>query len=192
MDKEIEMRIASKPEKEYSLFARLMFWSQKKKYGTILEPTKIWGHSSWLYVGFNVFYAAISRKSSPIDPVIRSLVNTYVAQINQCPFCIDLNSSFLQKLSISIEKITELSNFETNKLFSEKERVSLAYAEAMTRTDKHVDDKLFQRLREQFNDDEIIELTATIAFENLSSKFNAALEIPSQGFCKISKDMECH
>lgn len=180
------MRITSKPEKDYSLFSRMMFWLQKKKYGTILEPTKVWGHSSWLYFGFTVFYATIARKSSPIDPVIRSLVNTYVAQINHCPFCIDLNAFFLKDLKISIEKITALSHFETSEFFSEKERIALFYAETITNTDKKVDDRLFQRLRECFNEDEIIELTAIIAFENLSSKFNAALEIPSQGFCKIS------
>ena len=29
----------------------------------------------------------------------------------------------------------------------------------------------------------ILELTALVAFQNLSSKFNAALGVPAQGFC---------
>jgi alkylhydroperoxidase family enzyme len=40
-------------------------------------------------------------------------------------------------------------------------------------------------LRGHFSDDEIVELTALIAFQNLSSKFNAALGVPSQGFCSL-------
>lgn len=44
----------------------------------------------------------------------------------------------------------------------------------------------FARLREHFSDDAIIELTALIAFQNLSSKFNAALQVPPQGFCALS------
>lgn len=182
------MRITSKPEKEYSLFARFMFWLQKKKFGTVLEPTKIWGRSPRLYFGFNVFYAAIARKSSPLEPALISLVNTRVAQINHCPFCIDLNSSFLQKQGVMLEKITALSMFETSELFTEKERIALTYAEAMTRTDKGVNDNLFQQLRQHFNEDEIIELTASIAFENLSSKFNAALAIPAQGLCQLPQN----
>lgn len=51
----------------------------------------------------------------------------------------------------------------------------------MTRTDRDVDDALFARLREHFTDDALIELTATIAWENASSTFNRALRVPSQG-----------
>ncbi|EKD71649.1 MAG: hypothetical protein ACD_46C00135G0002 [uncultured bacterium] len=182
------MRIISKPENEYSLFSRFMFWLQKRKFGTVLEPTKIWGRSSWLYFGFNIFYAAIVRKSSPLEPALISLVNTRVAQINHCPFCIDLNSSFLQKQGITLEKIIALSDFETSELFTEKERIALSYAEAMTKTDKGVDDDLFQKLQKFFSENEIIELTATIAFENLSSKFNAALAIPAQGLCQLPQN----
>jgi alkylhydroperoxidase family enzyme len=42
---------------------------------------------------------------------------------------------------------------------------------------------LIARLRQHFSDDAIIELTALIAYQNLSSKFNAALDVPAQGFC---------
>ena len=31
----------------------------------------------------------------------------------------------------------------------------------------------------------MIELTGLIAFQNMSAKFNAALDIPSQGFCQL-------
>ena len=66
-----------------------------------------------------------------------------------------------------------------------RQRKVMTYAEAMTRTDKGVDDALFSRLSAQFSADEIIELTALVGYQNLSSKFNAALGIPPQGFCLI-------
>jgi len=46
-----------------------------------------------------------------------------------------------------------------------------------------VDDAVFARLHHEFADDAIVELTALVAFQNLSSKFNAALGVPAQGFC---------
>jgi alkylhydroperoxidase family enzyme len=64
------------------------------------------------------------------------------------------------------------------------ERAALEYADAMTITDRDVDDDLFSRLRSFFDDDAIVELTATIAWENSSSKFNRALRVPSQGLWK--------
>ena len=45
-------------------------------------------------------------------------------------------------------------------------------------------DELFKRVAGFFDDDELVELTATIAWENSSSKFNRALRVPSQQFWK--------
>jgi alkylhydroperoxidase family enzyme len=49
-----------------------------------------------------------------------------------------------------------------------------------------VSDELFARLREFYSEDEIVELTAVIAWENASSKFNRALRVPSQQLWKQS------
>jgi alkylhydroperoxidase family enzyme len=85
------------------------------------------------------------------------------------------------------EKIDALPDYATSPLFSESERVALEYADAMTITGREVDDALFERLQTFFEDDAIVELTATIAWENASSKFNRALRVPSQGLWKRSK-----
>ena len=66
-------------------------------------------------------------------------------------------------------------------LFDATEKLALAYAEAMTRTDRDVDDELFAAVRAAFDDDALVELTATIAWENASSTFNRALRVESQG-----------
>jgi len=60
------------------------------------------------------------------------------------------------------------------------EKVALEYADTITLSDRDVDDGLFARLRQFYDDDTIVELTMTIAWENASSKFNRALRIPSQ------------
>ncbi len=54
----------------------------------------------------------------------------------------------------------------------------------MTISGREVDDALFARLRRYYDDDALVELTAIIAWENSSSKFNRALRIPSQGLWK--------
>ena len=54
----------------------------------------------------------------------------------------------------------------------------------MTVTGRDVSDELFARLRQFFNDEEIVELTEIIAWENASSKFNRALRVPSQNLWK--------
>ena len=127
----------------------------------------------------------IDRRSSPLAPALRSLVTVKVSQINSCPFCVDLNSATLLKRGIAIAKVDALQSWKESKLFDDRERVSLEYAEAMTISGREVDDGLMVRLREQFDDDAIVELTGLIAFQNLSSKFNSALGVPPQGFCQF-------
>jgi alkylhydroperoxidase family enzyme len=60
----------------------------------------------------------------------------------------------------------------------------------MTVTGLTVDTPLMNRLKEHFDEDAIVELTGLIAFQNLSSKFNNALDVPAQGFCKIPPSSE--
>jgi alkylhydroperoxidase family enzyme len=50
----------------------------------------------------------------------------------------------------------------------------------MTLSGRQVNDELFARLRRAYDDDAVVELTAIIAWENASSKFNRALRVPSQ------------
>jgi alkylhydroperoxidase family enzyme len=91
-------------------------------------------------------------------------------------------------LRVPDEKILALHDYATSPLYDEKERVALEYAERMSITDQDVDDELFSRLRRFFDEDALVELTAAIAWENSSSKFNRALRVPSQHLWKGSEE----
>ena len=88
------------------------------------------------------------------------------------------------QLGLTEEKILALADYATSPLYTEAERVALEYADCMTLSDREVGDELFARLRRLYHDDALVELTAIIAWENASSKFNRALRIPSQGLWK--------
>lgn len=68
--------------------------------------------------------------------------------------------------------------FDADGSLDERTRLALRYADAMTTAD--VDDALFTQLRARFSDDELVELTEVIAWENASARFNRALRIDSQ------------
>ena len=87
-------------------------------------------------------------------------------------------------LGVTDEKIDALSDYASSELYSDAERVALEFADCMTITGREVSDQLFSRLGEFYDDDALVELTATIAWENASSKFNRALRVPSQQLWK--------
>jgi alkylhydroperoxidase family enzyme len=85
----------------------------------------------------------------------------------------------------SEQKIRQVEKAAQSPLFSGRERVAVAYAEAMTITGQRVTDALFAQARAHFSEPELVELTAGVALENFRSKFNVALGIEAQGFCTI-------
>ena len=58
-------------------------------------------------------------------------------------------------------------------------------AERMTYTGKRVADRFFKRLQKEFTDEELVELSAIIAYENFRSKFNPVFSIEANGLCNL-------
>lgn len=182
----LEQPIRTPPGHRFPWYVKIFFWNQRRKYGAVLEPARLWGRTPKVFAGVATLYGALDRNSSPLAPALRTLVTVRVSQINWCAFCVDINSATAIKRHVSEEKLSELANFEASDHFSGQEKAALAYAEAVTFSDRDTSEEHFDRLRQHFDDDAIIELTALIAFQNLSSKFNAALGVAPQGFCGVA------
>lgn len=97
----------------------------------------------------------------------------------------DINASRGMQAGLTEDKVAAVERWATSDLFTERERVALEYAEAMTLSGVGVSDALFARVRAHFSEPEIVELTAAVALENFRSKFNTALGIEAQGFCVL-------
>ena len=178
------MRVTAKEIRRYPWFLKPFFWNQKRKYGQVLLPGLIWGRVPKLFSAVAILYGVLDRKKSPLDPVLRSLVTVRVSQINSCSFCVDINSNTLAARAGSTAKLEALAQWHDSELFSDMEKAVLGYTDSVTFTDRQVTDKQVQDLHQYLDDDGIVELTGLIAFQNMSSKFNSALDIPPQGFCK--------
>jgi AhpD family alkylhydroperoxidase len=176
----------SKPElNRYPWPVRLIFWAQKRKYGATLEPAFYWGRTPKILYGIQVLYRCLDRSRSPLDPALRALVSNRIAHLNHCAFCSDLSAASLEKKGVPVAKVIALDAYATDPSFTDKERAAIAYAEAVVGNDDTIREKRIATLNEFFNEDEIVELTGWICFQIFSSKFNAALDIPAQGFCRL-------
>lgn len=175
--------VSPKPIPDYPWFIRLFFWKQQRTYGRVLDPGLLWGRSPLVFATVALLYGALNRGRSPLPPALPALVTVRVSQINHCAFCIDINSATLQKRGVPEAKIDALADWRESPLFDESERIALEWTEAMTLNS--VDDALRARVKAALSEDALVELTGLVAFQNLSSKFNAALDVPAQGFCQI-------
>jgi alkylhydroperoxidase family enzyme len=79
-----------------------------------------------------------------------------------------------------------LPNYRTSPAFSDAEKLVLEYADAMTQTPVEVPDALFAKLRSTFTEAQLVELTATIAWENFRARFDHAFGVEAEGFSQGS------
>ncbi len=177
------MHVSPKPLASYPWYLRPFFWNQRRKYGEVLQPGLLWGRSPKVFAAVALLYGALERRTSPLSPALRSLITVRVSQINHCSFCVDINTNTLHQRGVDWAKIEALPQWRGSEAFDDYERAVLAYTEAVTRTDTPVTDDLIADLRAYIDEDTLVELTGLIAFQNMSSKFNNALDVPPQGFC---------
>ncbi len=178
--------IVPKPIRDYPWYLRLFFRRQARKYGTTLSPSWLWGRFPGHFGGLLFLLWRFQRRGFPVDTALRSLVSARVAQMNGCAFCVDLNAYNLLQAEGSTAKAAEVDRWRDSSLYTDRERAALDYAEAMTDSTRRVLPAQTDALRAYFDEDGIVALTAWIAFQNLSAKFNAALGAEENGLCRLN------
>jgi 4-carboxymuconolactone decarboxylase len=79
-----------------------------------------------------------------------------------------------------------LPDYRRSALFSKAEKLVLEYADAMTQTPMEVPETLFLKMREKFAEPQLVELTATLAWENYRARFDHAFGVEAEGFSEGS------
>ena len=72
---------------------------------------------------------------------------------------------------------------------SQRELLALEYADRVSATPVDVPDDFFEKLRAEFSEKEIVELTSHIAQENYNAKSNRPLRVEANNICEIPLPM---
>jgi len=110
---------------------------------------------------------------------LKELVAIRTSQINHCEYCVASHSYIAQRFGWTEEQLNDLANFRTRTDFNAREKAALELAERESIFSENVDDELWNRLREHFDEGEIIELAAAIGLFNYFTRFNNALKLDS-------------
>ena len=114
-------------------------------------------------------YAAMFRLTTAVelDPRLRELVDVRVSQLNGCAFCLDMHWKDARAGGEREERLYMLDAWRESALFSERERVALELAEAMTLiAQDHVPDAVWSRVQSAFDAHEAAQLVFAITVVN--------------------------
>jgi alkylhydroperoxidase family enzyme len=131
-------------------------------------------HSPAVAEGWLAFFTAIRQKAS-LSARIRELAIMRIAVINGADYEFRAHEPFALAEGITPRQIDGLREGR-NELFNEVEQAVLAYTDSMTR-EIHVPQATFDAVKPHFNNQEMVELTATIGGYNLVSRFLEAMQI---------------
>ena len=106
------------------------------------------------------------RKSS-LEASLVELVKMRASQINGCAYCIDMHSKDARAAGETEQRLYALNAWRETPFFTDRERAALAWTEAVTLVaEGHVPDEVFQEARQQFTDEELVNLTMAVVTIN--------------------------
>jgi AhpD family alkylhydroperoxidase len=168
-------------EQKSTLTTRMANWYTRRSYGRDTEVAGVMAHSKPNFKGYGMF-EFFHERSKATDHKLIALAGTKAACVIGCEFCLDIGSHISRESGVTEEQLRNLHAYQDHPAFSQQERLVLEYAEAMCQTPVLIPDELFARMKEQFSDEQIIELTTAVAIENFRARFNSALDITPAGF----------
>lgn len=116
------------------------------------------------------------RRDAVLPARIRELVICRVGILNRAAYEVLRHREIAAAVGVEPEVLDALDDWADSPHFAPDERDALAYADAMT-TEVEVNDELFARVARHWSEDEIVELTVTIAYYNMISRILVALRI---------------
>ena len=179
-------RIAPVPPRRRGPLLRYAYRYSRRHFGAEVAPLALLGHDPLTLAGNGAMEIAIER-SHQVDGRLKELGATMAALVTGCAFCVDLGAWLLQRRGLDEDSILEMPRYRESSAFTQLERLVLEYAEALSATPVEVSDDLFARLREHFDDAQLVELTNAITFEIHRSRLYRAFGIGLQGLanCRL-------
>jgi AhpD family alkylhydroperoxidase len=125
--------------------------------------------------GLNALGLAAER--SGLERSLQELVKIRASQINGCAMCLDMHTKDARARGETEQRLYLIPAWrESGPFFSARERAALVWTEAVTLlAEDHVPDAVFEEVRQEFTDDELVNLTLLVAAINAYNRVNASL-----------------
>jgi len=177
-------RISGLEKKQAPWHLRWFYGVMRKMFGKDLAPAKVQMRLPGLVWGGIAMEAALSRKRLVSLRHIQLRRIRAAARIG-CPFRVDINSAVSRKAGLSDEKLHGVRGDDMAP-FNDTERLVIELADALTNTPSNVSDELYGRLRNQFSEEQLMQLAGQIAFENYRARRNRLFDVESDNLYQVT------
>ena len=174
-----QQRIQGAPES--GPIRRIAYRMTRRRLGRVPEPVAVAARHTAIFAGMGAFETALER-ANKVSHRHKALGELRAAMVVGCEFCVDIGSMIARESGLSDDELKDLVDWEASERLDEKDKLVLAYADAISSTPVEVSDELFEQLRAHFDEQQLVELTAAIAWENWRGRFNWAFGLGKEGY----------
>ncbi len=114
-------------------------------------------------------------RQAGFDSKLLDLVRMRASQLNGCAYCLDMHSKDARAAGETEQRLYGLEAWRETPYYSARERAALEWTEALTLVaDAHVPDDVYERVRAQFSEDELVHLSLAVVAINGWNRLNVA------------------
>ena len=120
-----------------------------------------------------------ASQASGLERSLLELVRMRASQINGCAYCIDMHTKDARAAGETEQRLYALSAWRETPFYSERERAALEWTEAVTLVgETHVPDDIFERVRQHFDESELVALTFAVVVINSWNRLAVSFRVP--------------
>lgn len=171
-------------ERPEGLLNRFAYWMSRREFGKVPSVIQVVYARSRPLALLGAHLRRFSDRGTRLDPALRLLIQTAVAEAVGCGFCVDIGRAIALQHDLGLEKFDALPEWRTHPLFSERERAAIAYAREAG-SDGRVSDATFAELRRHFDERGVIDVAAMVAVERFYNGIAIPLGLEADGLCAL-------
>jgi len=151
--------------------AKEIFEQVKKTTGNIPKWMRVMANRENIMVGFFSLFQATMGEGS-VDQLLKWKVAYQISDLNKCDYCVSVAKMQLKTFGLSDDEIAKITIVE-----DPREKTAIKYTMASTCHAYNIDQTLFGKMKEDFTDDQIVEITSVIGLFNFINRFNDSLGV---------------
>ena len=130
------------------------------------------------YISSNLTQALLKlsfESQKHLEHSLLRLVEIRASQINGCAYCLDMHTKDARAAGETEQRIYTLDAWRETPFFTDRERAALEWTEAVTLVaETRVPDDVFEQVRQQFSEEELVELTFAVIVINSWNRLNVS------------------
>jgi len=148
-----------------------LFENMKKSKGSVPKWMRVMANSDDILIGFFALFKA-TMDDAPLESKLKWKLAYHISEMNKCKFCVSVSAMQLEAFGMNKSEMTDLKEATVG-----REALAFEYAEAVNDHAYKMEQSLIDRVKAEFSDEELVELTSVVGLFNFINRFNDALGV---------------